>query len=113
MEMIPALPSGSLKALMFPPLLNKLQNNGTRGVRAGYDAELPPFISIVRYPGRPVILGMDFGERTFTFGERTGFSGFLEFLFLLLGGFGTPRVGGPSRGFRKYLTFSKLATQPN
>ena len=29
-------------------------------VQARYDAELPPFISIVRHPGRPVILGMDF-----------------------------------------------------
>ena len=28
-------------------------------VRARYGAELPPFMSIVRYPGRPVILGMD------------------------------------------------------
>ena len=26
-------------------------------MRARYGAELPPFISIVRYPGRPVILG--------------------------------------------------------
>ena len=50
---------GSLKALLFPPLLDKLQNKGTQGIRARYGAELPPFISIVRYPGRPVILGMD------------------------------------------------------
>ena len=28
-------------------------------MRARYVAELPPFISIVRYPGRPVILGME------------------------------------------------------
>ena len=27
--------------------------------RVRYDTELPPFISIVWYPGRPVILGMD------------------------------------------------------
>ena len=47
---------GSLKALLFPPLLNKVENRGTQGVRARYDAELPPIISIVRYPGRPVIL---------------------------------------------------------
>ena len=47
---------GSLKALLFPPLLNKAQNKGTQGVRARYGAELPPIISIVRYPGRPVIL---------------------------------------------------------
>ena len=51
---------GSLKALLFPPLLNKVQNNGTQGAQARYDTELPPFISIVWYPGRPVILGMDF-----------------------------------------------------
>ena len=50
---------GSLKALLLPTLLNKVQNKGTQGVRARYGAELPPFISIVRYPGRPVILGMD------------------------------------------------------
>ena len=30
---------------------------GTGEVRRG--AELPPFISIVQYPGRPVILGME------------------------------------------------------
>ena len=60
MEMIPALP-GSLKALLFPPLLNEMQNNRTQGVRARYDdAELRPFISIVRHPGRPVMLGADF-----------------------------------------------------
>ena len=52
---------GSLKALLFPPLLNNVENKGTQGVRARYGAELPPFISIVRYPGRPVI---SFGERS-------------------------------------------------
>ena len=51
---------GSLKALLFPPLLNNVENKGTQGVRARYGAELPPFISIVRYPGCPVMLGMDF-----------------------------------------------------
>ena len=35
-------------------------------------------------------------------------SGFLEFLFLLLGGFGTPWVGGPRRGFQKYLIYLAL-----
>ena len=30
-------------------------------MRARYGAELPPFISIVRHPSRPVILGMDIG----------------------------------------------------
>ena len=46
---------GSLKALLFPLPLNKVENRGTQGVRARYDAELPPIISIVRCPGRPVI----------------------------------------------------------
>ena len=58
-EMIPACP-GSLKTLLFPPLVNNVQNKGTQGEQARYGAELPPCISIVRYPGRPVILGMDF-----------------------------------------------------
>ena len=35
---------GSLKALLFPPLLNKVQNKGTQGARARYNAELPPII---------------------------------------------------------------------
>ena len=30
-----------------------------RGVCARYDAALPPNISIVRHPGRPIIAGMD------------------------------------------------------
>ena len=51
--------TGSLKALLFPPLVNKVQNKGTQGVQARYDAELPPFISIVRHPGRPILLGME------------------------------------------------------
>ena len=46
---------------------------------------------------------------------------FLEFLFLLLGGFGTPWAGGPRRGFRKYLSYRawtfpsirQLQTLPN
>ena len=41
---------GSLKALLFPRLVNKVQNEGTRGV---------PFISIVQCPSHPVILGVD------------------------------------------------------
>ena len=51
---------GSLKALLSPPLLNEVQNKGTQGVRARYHAELPPFIPILRHPGRPVTLGMEF-----------------------------------------------------
>ena len=39
--------------------LNKVQNKGTQGVQARNDTELPPFISIVRHPGQPIILGMD------------------------------------------------------
>ena len=50
---------GSLNALLFPPLLNNVENKGMQGAWARCGAELPPFISIVRYPGRPVILGMD------------------------------------------------------
>ena len=50
---------GSLQALLFPPLSNNVENKGTQGVRARCSAELPPFISIVRCPGRPVILGME------------------------------------------------------
>ena len=46
---------GSLKCFLFPTLLNEVQNKGTQGVRARYGAELPPIISIVRYPGRLVI----------------------------------------------------------
>ena len=34
-------------------------NKGMRGVRARYDAALPPNISVVRHPGRPVISGME------------------------------------------------------
>ena len=48
-----------LKRLLFLPQLNKVQNKGTQGVRARHDAELPPFISIVRHLCCPVILGMD------------------------------------------------------
>ena len=61
MEVIPPTP-GSLKALLFPPLLNNVQNKGMQGVQARYGAELPPFISIVRYPCRPVLMGMDFAK---------------------------------------------------
>ena len=35
---------GSLKPLLFPTLLNKVQKEGTQGVRARYDAELAPVI---------------------------------------------------------------------
>ena len=58
MEWSPPAP-GSLKALLLPPLLNKVRNKGAQGVQARYGAELHPFISLVRYPGRLVILGME------------------------------------------------------
>ena len=41
--------------LLWRALIINVQNNGTQGVRARYGAELSPFISIVRCPGRPVI----------------------------------------------------------
>ena len=54
-------------------------NWGMRGVRARYDAALPPNISIVGHPGRPVIPGMDFFYRKFKFefagGHRGGGGG--------------------------------------
>ena len=68
MEGSPPAP-GSLKRSLFPkPYESKHKNKGMRGVRARYDAVLPPNISIVRHPGRPVISGMDFGfpQRTTT-----------------------------------------------
>ena len=37
---------GSLKALLFPPLLNKVQNKGTQGVQARYGAELSPGVDL-------------------------------------------------------------------
>ena len=40
--------------------LGKAQNKGMQGVKARYDTALPPFISIVWHPGRPIILGMIF-----------------------------------------------------
>ena len=49
----------NLKALLFLPLENKVQNKGTQGVQARYDTELPPIKSIVRRPGHPVILSME------------------------------------------------------
>ena len=50
---------GSLKALLFPPLLmNKVLNKGTQGVQVIYDTELPPF-PLSGTPGRPVILGIE------------------------------------------------------
>ena len=54
---------GSLKRSLFPTLLNEVQNKGTQGVRARYGAELPPIISIVRCPGRPVISVPEIFER--------------------------------------------------
>ena len=41
-------------------LIKQCTNKGTQGVQARYGAELPPFISIVQCPGRPVISGVDY-----------------------------------------------------
>ena len=62
---------GSLKRSLFPTLLNEVQNKGTQGVRARYGAELPPIISIVRYPGRPVISVPDNGLKLCKFVSRS------------------------------------------
>ena len=43
--------------------------------------------------------GVYFWGTSVYFWGFSGFSGFLEFLFLLLGGFGAPWVGGSRRGF--------------
>ena len=61
---------GSLKALLFPPLLNNVENKGAQGVQARYGADLSPFISIVWCPGRPVILGMEPGTPGLGAGEE-------------------------------------------
>ena len=49
---------GGLKTLLLPTLLRKTQTKGKQGVRARHDTELPPFMPIVRHPGRPVTLGI-------------------------------------------------------
>ena len=58
MEMIPALPWSSKSPSVSTPIKQKVQNKATQEVRARYDAELHPFVSIVQCPGHPVILGM-------------------------------------------------------
>ena len=57
MEMAPARPWSSKSPSVSTPI--KQSTIKKQGVRARYGAELPPFISIVRCPGRPVILGME------------------------------------------------------
>ena len=47
-------PKSKSPSVSSPRLFNKAQNKGMQGVRARYDTELPPFISVVRHPGRPV-----------------------------------------------------------
>ena len=63
MEMIPALPRppcwSKSPSVSFPIKRSTKKNKGTQGVQARYDAELPPFISIVQHTGRPVMLGME------------------------------------------------------
>ena len=56
-----------------------------------------------------------FGEVTFTFGEirdSRRFLGFWNFFFCCSRGFGTPWVGGPRRGFRKYLNHIHCVLSP-
>ena len=43
--------------------------------------------------------GVYFWGTSVYFGDNRGFRGFWNFFFLLLGGFGAPRVGGSRRGF--------------
>ena len=72
---------GNLEALLFPPLVNKVQNKVTQG----YDAELPPFISNVRHPGRPVILGTKICRRILEYVNGVFQAGFCN---LVSGGVG-------------------------
>ena len=53
---LPALPLSSKTRAVSTPIKQSTKL-GTQGVQASYDTELPPFISIVRHPGRPVIIG--------------------------------------------------------
>ena len=52
---IPRRPWKSKSPFASRPLKTSIKK-GTRGVRTRYDTVLPPFISDVRFPGRPVIL---------------------------------------------------------
>ena len=58
-ELIPPSSPGSLEAFRFFSFHPCVQNKRTQGVRARHDAELPPFIYIVRHPGRPFILDVE------------------------------------------------------
>ena len=53
---------GKSKTTSASTPIKQCTNKGMQGVQARYGAELPPFISIVQYPGRPVILGMEHGD---------------------------------------------------
>ena len=67
MEVLPARPWQSKTFFVSNPM--KISTNkGMRGVRARYDAVLPPNISIVRHPGRPVISGMEPGVYPYPLG---------------------------------------------
>ena len=77
MEKIPPPAPGSLKALLLPALVNKVQNKGTQGARARYDAELPPIISIVQCPVRPVISVPELFLPPFAPGLSLGQTGFV------------------------------------
>ena len=54
-EVIPRRPWKS-KSPFASRTIKTSKNTGTQGVHARYDAVLPPIISIIRSPGRPVIL---------------------------------------------------------
>ena len=58
MEAIPRRPWKSKNPFASRPMKISIER-ATQGVRARYDAVLPPFIPVVRSPGRPVILVPD------------------------------------------------------
>ena len=58
MEVIPALPWKAKNPSVSTLGKLSIKQGDVRG-GARYDTELPPIISIVRHPGRPVILGTD------------------------------------------------------
>ena len=60
MDMILVLPWLSTSPSVSTPIKQSTKNKRTQGVRARYDADLPPCICTIRHPGPPVILGMEF-----------------------------------------------------
>ena len=57
----PARPWKSKSPSVSIPVKRSTKQGNARGTQTRYGAELPPVISIARYPGRPVILGMEKG----------------------------------------------------